>query len=259
MMRRIVTAVACAALMLMLVPADAVSQEEERGQLAYLMQVDVAPADRAAYRSALENLSDAAEAAGITDYSWHFWNNSTGFVLYFPVDNYAYFDDDDQFWAAFEGTAGQAGRDEFFEAIQSIPSQSTSSIIETIPGLQYWPEDFVEINANHVHHEWLAAGASEDEWIENAKGWIAFLEKIDYPFGATAYRTQIGEETMSWVFFVPGLSEFHADENWDDLVEAAGAGEEMEALVADWNSIVRRMEHTSAGYAESMSYDSDDE
>ena len=59
---------------------------------------------------------------------------------------------------------------------------------------------------------------------------------------------------MTWVFFVPGLAEFHSDESWDDLVEAADAGAEMEELGAEWSQIVRRMEHQSSGYVESMSY-----
>ena len=63
---------------------------------------------------------------------------------------------------------------------------------------------------------------------------------------------------MTWAFFVPGLSEFHSDASWDDLVEAAGAGAEMEALMDDWNAVVDRMEHISAGFVESMTYDPGD-
>jgi hypothetical protein len=252
-MRKFFTAVGCAALVLPLLPATGVSQEES-GDLGMVMSVEIAPAHRAAYREALESLTEAAAAAGVTDYSWHFWSNDTGYLLYYPIDDFAYFDDPDQLWRSFEGTKGQAGRDEFFAAMQAIPSHSTTEIIESIPSLEYWPEDFSDVGAVHLHYEYVD-GANEDAWMENAAAWIGFFEKIGYPYGARAYRTRIGDDRMTWAFFVPGLSEFHSDASWDDLVEAAGAGAEMEVLIDDWNAVVDRMEHTSAGFVESMTYD----
>lgn len=253
-MRRVLTAVGCAALMLPLLPATASSQDMEQGELGMVMTVDVEPAHREAYVEALEMLKEAATAAGVSDYEWHFWGNSTGFTLYYPIEAFAYFDDPQQLWRSFEGTDGEAARDEFFEAIQQVPAHSSTEIIESIPSLYYWPEGFDDVNAAHVHYEWLADGATEEQWMENAEKWVAFFEKINYPYGARAYRTRIGEERMTWVFFVPSLAEFHSDASWDDLVEAADAGDEMEALGAEWSEIVRRMEHESSGYVESMSY-----
>ena len=93
-----------------------------------------------------------------------------------------------------------------------------------------------------------------EQWLENAEKWVTFFEKIGYPYGVRAYRTRIGEERMMWVFFVPSVADFHSDESWDDLVEAADAEAEMEELGAEWSQIVRRMEHQSSGYVESMSY-----
>ncbi len=252
-MRRVLTTVGCAALMLTLAPAPAVSQEES-GDLGMVMTVEVAPAHRAAYREAIENLGEAAAAAGITDYSWHFWSNDTGFVLYYPIDAFAYFDDPDQLWRSFEGTDGEAGRDEFFAAIQAVPTHSSTEIIESIPSLEYWPEDYSDVGAVHLHYEYVD-GANEEAWMENAAGWIALFEKIGYPYGARAYRTRIGEDRMLWAFFVPGLAEFHSDASWEDLIEAAGAQAEMEALGEDWTAVVNRMEHSSAGFVESMTYD----
>lgn len=253
-MRRVLTAVGCAALLLPLLPAAGSSQEMEKGDLGMVMTVEVAPAHRAAYRAAVEKLGEAADAAGITDYEWHFWSNDTGFVLYYPIDAFAYFDDPMQLWRSFEGTAGQAGRDEFFAAMQKIPSHSSTEVIESIPSLDYWPEGFSDVNSVHLHYEYLADGVSEEAWMENAKAWVAFFEKIGYPYGARAYRTRIGDERMTWAFFSPGLSEFYSDASWNDLVEAAGAEEEMEALVDGWNAVVGRMEHMSAGSVPSMSY-----
>ena len=257
-MHRVLIAVACAALSLPLVPATAEAQEMEQGDLGMVMTVEVAPAHRAAYRSALEGLKEAATAAGITDYSWHFWSTDTGYVLYYPIDAFAYFDDPDQLWRSFEGTDGEAGRDEFYAAIQAVPAHSTTEIIETIPSLEYWPEGFSDVNAVHLHWEYLADGATEEQWMENAAGWMAFMEMIDYPYGVRAYRTRIGEDRMTWAFFVPGLSEFHSDASWDDLVEAAGAEDEMASLMEGWNAVVHRMEHSSASHVPSMTYQAGD-
>ncbi len=254
-MRRFITAAGFAALMLPLLPVTAVSQEApEQGDLGMVMTVDVAPMHRRAYREAIENLNEAAAAAGISDYEWHFWSTDTGYILYYPIEAFAYFDDPQQLWRSFEGTDGEAGRNEFFAAMESIPSHSSTEIVESIPSLTYWPEGFDDVNAAHFHFEYLADGANEEEWLEMGEEWIAFLEMIDYPYGARAYRTRIGDERMAWVFFVPGLSEFHSDASWDDLVEAADAQDELDALNKRWGSIVGRMEHMSAGHAESMSY-----
>ena len=53
-MRRVLTAVGCAALMFPLLPATASSQEMEEGDLGMVMTVDVEPAHREAYVEALE-------------------------------------------------------------------------------------------------------------------------------------------------------------------------------------------------------------
>jgi len=244
--------------MLSLLPAVAHSQETEQGDLGMVMTVEVAPAHRAAYREAIENLNEAATAAGISDYEWHFWSMDTGYMLYYPIDAFAYFDDPQQLWRSFEGTDGQDGRDEFFAAMQAIPAHTSTEVVEDIPSLRYWPEGFDDVNTAHFHFEVLADGATEEEWMENAKGWIAFFEKIGYPYGAQAYRTRIGDDRMGWVFFAPGLSEFHSDASWDDLVEAANAQDELDALGEDWGKVVGRMEHMSAGHVKSMSYVPDD-
>ena len=257
-MRKILASAGCALLLLTAAPEPASAQDDEQGYLGMVMTVEVAPAHRAAYRSALEGLKEAATAAGITDYSWHFWSPDTGYVLYYPIDAFAYFDDPDQLWRSFDGTDGEAGRDEFYAAIQAVPAHSTTEIIETIPSLEYWPEGFSDVNAVHLHWEYLADGANEEQWTENAAGWITFLEKIGYPYGVRAYRTRIGADRMTWAFFVPGLSEFHSDASWDDLVEAAGAEDEMASLMEGWNQAVHRMEHSSAGHMPSMTYQAGD-
>ncbi len=257
-MRKFFTAVGCAALMLPLLPATGVSQEMEPGDLGMVMTVDVAPAHRMAYQSAIEKLNEAAAAAGVSDYEWHFWSTDTGYVLYYPIENFAYFDDPMQLWRSFEGTAGQAGRDEFFAAMEAIPAHSSTEVIESIPSLEYWPEGFSDVNAVHLHYEYLADGATEEAWMENAAAWIGFLEEIGYPYGARAYRTRIGDDRMTWAFFVPGISEFHSDASWDDLVAAAGAQDKLDSLMGNWNQVVGRMEHMSASHVPSMTYVSGD-
>jgi len=253
-MRRTLTALLSASLLLPAVPGDSAAQEMERGELGMVMKVEVAPKHRQAYREAVEKLTEAAAAAGIKDYRWYFWGNDTGFMLYYPIDDFAYFDDPMQLWRTFEGTDGQTGRDEFFAAMQTLPHHSSTEIVESIPGLEYWPEGFDDVQVAHFHWEWIADPGSEDAWMDLGRDFIAFLEKIQYPYGVRAYRTRIGDERMTWVMFAPGLSEFHSDASWDDLIEAAGAEADMEALNERFRDIVAHWEHADAGYVESMSY-----
>lgn len=257
-MRRIATAVFAAALMLPLIPAQAVSQDMEPGELGLVMTVEVAPAHRDAYRSAVEKLNEAAAAAGIEGYEWHFWSNDKGFLLYYPISDFAYFDDPMQLWRQFEGTPGESLRNEFFAEVQTIPQSTKTEVVENIPSLTYWPESYTDVGANHVHFEWLVDGAAEEAWMENARGFVALLETIGYPYGVRAYRTRIGDERMIWVFFAPSLAEFFADEAWDDLIEAAGAQDELDALGEEWAPLVSHWEHSNSGYVESMSYDPED-
>jgi len=257
-MRRVVSAVFAAALMLPHAPAPAVSQDMEQGDLGMVMTVEVAPADRAAYRSAVEKLNEAAKAAGIDGYEWHFWSSDKGFLLYYPIPNFAYFDDPMQLWRQFDGTPGEDLRNEFFAGMQSIPQSTKTEVVETIPSLTYWPEGYSDVGASHVHFEWLATGGSEDAWMENARGWIALMKKVGYPYGVRAYRTRIGDERMIWVFFVPRTADFYADEAWDDLIEAAGAGDDVKALNDAWEPLVSHWEHSDMSAVESMSYDPED-
>lgn len=257
-MGRAVTAVLTGALMLTFSPVPVMAQEMEQGDLAMVMHVDVAPADRDAYRAAAEKLKAAAEAAEIEGKEWHFWGHNAGFTLYYPIADFAYFDDPMQLWREFEGTPGEELRNEFYEEMAAVPYSTKTEVVESIPSLTYWPEGYSDVGANHVHFEWLTSFANEEAWMENARGFVAFLETIGYPYGVRAFRTRIGDERMIWVFFAPSLAEFYADEAWDDLVEAAGAQDELDALTEEWEPLISHWDHSSSGYLESMSYVPDD-
>jgi hypothetical protein len=253
-MRRFLIAAGCLALVHPALPATGQAQEEEQGQLGYVMDVEVAPAHRAAYREALQTLVQAAGDAGL-EYEWHFWSNDTGYHLYYPVENMAYFDDGNQFWAAFEGTPGEAGRDAFFGAMQQIPTHAKTSIVRSIPDVMHWPEGYTndDWNVGHFHFEWLNAGQDE-AWTALAKDFVAFLGKIGYPFGVQAHRTEIGDDRMVWVFFVPSLADYHSDATWDDLIEAADAQADWDAISDRFGGVVGRWTHSDASYVSSMSY-----
>jgi len=250
-MRRFLTVAGCLALLLMVLPASGLAQDE-RGEIGYVMRVAVAPAYRDAYREAVTDLIEAALAAEVS-YEWHFWGNEKGFLLYYPVENMAYFDNPMQFWSAFDGTPGEAGRDAFMAEMGQIPARASTEIVEAIPNLRYWPEGYTneDWNVGHFHFEWLNPG-QEEAWAKYAGDFVAFLETIGYPYGVQAYRTLIGEERMGWVFFGPNLSEFYSDANWQDLVEAAGVS--WDPIEEQFNDIVVRMTHEDARHIKDMSY-----
>jgi hypothetical protein len=241
-------------------PALVQAQEVEEGpSYAYIMTMELAPADRGAYRDALKLLVEAAGQAGISEeYEWHFWSRDRGYTLVYPFENMAYWDDPDQFWAMFEGTEGEAKRDEFFEAVQQIPGESSSEVTVGIPELTYWPEGFDGGEVAHVHHYWLNAGAYEG-FKELGQEFVAFLGEIGYPYGMIATETMFGEDKIAWIFFADTRSGYYSDETWDDLVEAAGAQDKRDAIMARFDQLVRRWKHFDAQYVEEMSYPQEDD
>ena len=90
-----------------------------------------------------------------------------------------------------------------------------------------------------------------DELMED---WVAFLGKIDFPYTSNCMRTVVGSQKITCVDFADSMSRYTSDETWDDLIEAAGAEEELQELFERWQGMVMRWEHMNASFRESMSY-----
>lgn len=123
-----------------------------------------------------------------------------------------------------------------------------------VPEWSYRPDVLPEdMRMAHVHNDWLKAGA-EDAYDELSKDWVAFLDRIDYPYVSNCSRTVVGQQKITCVDFADSMSRYTSDETWDDLIEAAGAQEEYEGLIDRWQGMVQKWEHMNASYVPSMSY-----
>lgn len=248
-MRRIIGSLLLAAFMLpVFTPRAAVGQEEE-GSANLVLAISMAPADRATYRSAMQALVEAAGENEVTT-PWWAWSTDGGFIVVLGIGNMAWFDQEGAFWGQFDEESQAA----FRKALATIEREVTSEVSRGAPEWSYSPADEIEeVRLAHVHHDWLKAG-QQDAYDELSKEWVAFLEKIDYPYVVNCARTVVGDQRVTCVTFADNLSRFSSDETWDDLIDAAGAQEELDGLVERWRGMVSRWEHMNAGFVPSMSY-----
>jgi hypothetical protein len=250
-MRRIVTSLLLAATMFMLLPASAVqAQEEEDPGYALVVVSSMAPADRAAYRSAMQDLAAAAAEAGVTN-PWWAWSHDAGFTVVVGFEDMSWLGDQSAFWSQFPESAQAA----FRSALAEIPREVTTEISRQVMSWSYSPADPLEdeVSVAHVHHDWLKPGAGE-AYGQLAEDWVAFLGKIGYPYRTNCMRTVVGAQKITCVDFADSMSRYTSDETWDDLIKAAGAEEEYEGLQKRWQGLVARWEHGNASFRKSMSY-----
>jgi len=249
-MSRIIGSLLLAVTLFMLIPAQAVqAQEDEDPGYGLVLVIEMEPADRATYRGALEELSKAAAEAGVTN-PWWAWSHDRGYTVVLWFDEMAWFDKDTPFWSQFPESASEA----FQATLAGFDRVVTSEVTRVVPEWSYSPENPPEeMTVAHVHHDWLKAGVG-DAHGELMEDWVAFLGKIGYPYQSNCMRTIVGPQKITCVDFADSLSRYTSDETWDDLIEAAGAEEEFEALLERWQSMVQRYEHLNVSYVPSMSY-----
>ncbi len=254
MMRRLTAVLSLSLAGAFMLPGPAALQaqeeEEESPSYAYISGIEMAPAFREAYSTAVKKLAAAAGEIGIEN-QWHFWSTDAGYVLVFPVENMAYFDDQGAFWDQFDGTTA---REDFFAALAEIPREASGSISVSVPDWGYAPEGgWGDINVAHVHNDWPKAGAN-DAYDELAKEFVAFLEEIEYPYAVQGHRSMFSDGRMTWVFFADNLSNYYSEDTWENLIEAAGAGDKWEAIQTTFTDVVKRWDHGDASYQKEMSY-----
>jgi len=236
-------------------PVLAQDDEEEAGDLVYIITYDVAPADRAAFKEAAQKYVAAAGAAGMgMEWGWHFWSHDGGYSLIWPIESFAEFDDP-QFNAQFDGTDGEAMRDEAQEMFNKLQFDARGQIHETQPDWTYDPATPMaeRASAAFVWTEWPKNGMSE-EYGEMVESWVELMNGMNYPYRVLAHRTRVGDGGVSFVFFVDGLDKFYSASAWADLIEAAGLSDTEEALSDRNDELIKRYETMSASYQLEMSY-----
>lgn len=236
-------------------PAPAIAQDDEQGDITYLITYDVAPGDREAFQAAAMKYVEAAKAAELSpDYSWAFWSHDRGYTLVWPLDSFAEFDDP-QFNAQFEGTPGESLRDEAQAMFNNIQFSANGEVVENVDSWSYMPETPVvqQPAAAVVWAEWPKNGTQE-AYGEMAEGWVTLMEEMGYPFQVLAHRNRIGDGSTDYVFFLNSVDEFYSDETWNDLIEANGLQSMRDALNKKHGELVKRYETFSAWHQADMSY-----
>jgi len=248
-MRSIVGSLLLAATLFTFVPVGVVQAQEDDPGYALVLDIEMAPADRATYRGALEDLAAAAADAGVKT-PWWTWSYDKGYTVVIAIDDMAWFDDESSFWGQFpEGT-----RTEFQDALSGFDREVTSEVVRHVPEWSYSPANPLEDpTVAHVHHDWLKSGTQE-EYGELTEDWMAMLGEIGYPYQLNCMRTVVGRQKVTCVYFADSLSRYMSDETWDDLIDAADAREEYQDLLDRWQNLVRRWEHESSSLQKSMSY-----
>ena len=247
-MHRLVHSILAAVILFAGFPADSAHAQEEDPGYALVITIELAPADRAAYRSALEELSDAAVAASTTT-PWWAWSHDKGYTVVLAFDEMSWFDDDEGFWGQFPESAQSA----FRASLAEFDRKVTSEVTRMVPDWSYSPANEGEVTMAHVHNDWLKGGM-EEAYDELSKDWVAFLERIGYPYTSNCSRTVVGAQKVTCVDFADSMSRYTSDETWDDLIDAAGAREELQSLIERWQGMVQKWEHMNASFVPSMSY-----
>lgn len=250
-MRRMLGSLLLAATMFVLFPVDVAHAQEEEEAVGYalILVIEMAPADRATYRGALEELSEAATNAGVKN-PWWAWSHDKGFTVVLGFDSMSWFEDQSSFWGQFPESAQAA----FRTTMADVPREVTTEITQQVPSWSYAPENPPEeMTVAHVHHDWLKPGVDED-YGKLMEDWVAFLGKIGFPYTSNCMRTVVGAQKITCVDFADSMSRYTSDETWDDLIEATGAEEEFQGLLERWQGMVMRWEHMNASYVPSMSY-----
>lgn len=238
-------------------PTLAHAQEEsEGGQLYQVTTWTVDPADAAAWEAGVKKVVEAATKADIP-YRWSFWQEGSQYVLAYPIENFAYFDDPGQFMRAFAGTAGEAMVNEAMAGFSKLNVQVVSDeIVERNPDWSYevegWSAD--KLTVGHIDVFWLKNDV-EEEFNQINADWIALFTDLGYPYPYSGFDVHFGDSgRVIYVMLVDDLAKMHGEYDVAKMAEAKGMGERMKRLDQAFNSIVRRWEHYDSVYRRDLSY-----
>ncbi len=241
------------------VPTSAFGQEGEaykRGQLYEVSTWSIDPAQSAAFEAAVKMVVEAAGQAK-TPYRWVFWQDGSQYTLVFPIDNYAYFDDPEQFMRSFTSTPGEAQMQEAMGKFQEIHIETLASeIVELKDDWSYKVEafDMSTMAYGHMDVMWPKPGMSE-EFDELNKEWVAFFKDLGYPYpydGHTVHHGKSGR--VVYVTFIDNLSDYHGKNSLMKLIEAKNMSERWKELGEKFGAATRRWEHHDELYRRDLSY-----
>jgi hypothetical protein len=236
MLRR---SVAAALLLATVLPHALAAQEASPGgQKVNVTDYRLLPSDASRFEAVTEELVNAARGINLDPkYGWFYWNDAFDYTLVYPFENMAYWDDPDQWFRQYQGTAAETKVQELFEEFATIQWEVTeNAILETVPNWSYLLEDAVSneqsafVMANNI---WIKNG-SEMEWDALAQDYVALLAEIEYPYPTIGYRVLFGGgAAIRYVTLYDSKVAYYGTNSMDRLVEAKG-------LTETWNDILER-------------------
>ncbi len=230
----------------------------ERGQLLQVSTWEVAPEEVGAFESAVAKVAEAAKMSNLGyNYRWAFWSNAHRYTLVYPIPNFAYLDEPDQFMRAFEGTEGEAMMKEAFSEFGDIAiTMAIDEIAEVKEGWSYAVEgfDWDALSAAHVDEIWPKPNMDEEFNALN-KSFKELFENLAYPYPYDAHTVHFGDTgRIVYVTFIDDLSKYYGENNLMAMIEAANMQEAWAAIDEQFNAVTLRWEHYNLMFRDDMTY-----
>lgn len=248
-----------ALLLPLLVPLTGAAQEgSERGQLFWVETIEVQPSDAMGYEAVVAKVVKAAGEAGLsTDYKWAFWRDLYTYTLVFPISNFAYWDDPNQWERQFEGTPGEQALEDAFAEFSTLNARTVSSeVIEEVADWSYAPAAAVadELNLAHVDELWIKPG-KQQEFGELIEEFGAFFGEVGYRYPVDGHRVHFGDTGRAiFVTFYDSKEAYYGANSLDRLIAEKGAGEKWGDLLERLSAVMVGMEHGDAEMQAGMTY-----
>ncbi len=231
-------------------------EDQQRGQLYQVTTWNAAPADMEGFEKAAKMFVSAAEKAN-SPYRWAFWQKGTEYMIVYPVDAYAYFDDPGQFMRSLAGTPGEA---DVQKAMEMFPSLDITVVADEMAELEeewsYMVESFdmQTMTAALFDVMWTKPGVDE-AWVKLNKEWVTFFRDLGYPYPYDGHSVRFGDTGRTvYVTFIDDLSDFYGKNDLHKMIEAKGLGERWKKLGEEFGATVRRWDQYIINYRRDMSY-----
>jgi hypothetical protein len=218
-------------------PLSIQAQEAELGPLTEVAIVKVDPGTLEDYLEVVGMVREAAAAANLdAQWGWQVWLRDFEVGIVSSVTDHALLFDDQAFWRALEGTAGEAmmaAALEKYEAdVKTIPV--SREVWEFEADWSYMPTEpgFEEPGFADMMEFWVKPGM-EAEFEEMAVEVRDFLVRLGGPYPVNTFRPWFGDVgRMVYVVFLDDWSEYYGPSSMEAGIAASGLAEEWQALTA---------------------------
>ncbi len=234
---------------------DAEYASYEGPKFREIIQFKVSPGDAAGFEMAMEKIVEAARLADLSaDYGWMFFREGNTFHLVYPVENMAYYDDEDQWMRQFADTPGQPTLMEAFDQLSGLSYSSKSHILKVNPEHTYHSATEIEPNFVMVYRNWLKPGQQEAH-AENTKALMQIISDVEWRYDVIAYDGVIGDGGLR-VYVVPfdDMSTYFGEGSLPAALAQHERGDDWEALMGARQKLIRASDNFDAAFMPNATY-----